>query len=1611
MSVTNPFQEFSEEELGTPQRGGDPSQTAGSFSLIDPKNTVLYEGTEDAAVRSLQQKPTAEPTSAQRARETIRGADPDPFAEPVIETRPVATDAMGRTKATRELLNKYEGEKFDYKNRKVTLGEMRQGHYYYRELKDLFTKRGQVLDPNVDKFLRKTSLYLANEYPEDPMLERTAMTIAEIPKTLFIDAPAAVLTIGDTVSELSGRLIRNAANMAGLYSDKDMAERYGDSSKNPIKYFVNKFYEISDEVYGDGPLSSHNMRPHVFDLFREKAIEMPPDIAAIVMSTKNPDADFISYLTHYLVTGFTPAAAVTMVRKGLRNATHSQLASFAAARGIEDMSEMQGKQFGKLVDDFIEDKAEKRFKIPVVKNAVDNLSNIFNRGRIVQGQYTQARKFERESLEKEAARLSRLQDKKVTVKEVMDKRLRPLVDNYNKVWSNPASSQAERTASRKAMEDMALRNYMGRRFGIYDPIVREEALAEILFAMGAATYDYATKNNNYKGTDNAMSVVAGLGAIVAGQRAIPRGALQLEGYARETFLDTLLWLKNSSKLAPSSVLADTPEAARLRGERAMRATQTAFPPVRQVVLDQTAALEKAPIIANKVRYVARVNEQGGLERLDKNKRKKLQRIISAVKLSGVTDNVLDQIEKVDKYRTAWTRLTGDAESFDSSFAAIVALQPLMAIEDTTKTSLTGMLGGIKIEHLQKHMEKAKANLDILNQAKLAFDNLTPQRLKQIEGDEELVDFVNGLIEMKRQADSALGGTVNRLEIELNRLNDQFVQNQNSFKDRSGDISNAAATLKEMGEKIQKLKEDAGITPEAAGTDTRIAVAEEQVGTARQAVSELESAVRSQDTALSEATTAAEMLRGGLRTPRIDKEGMKSGPTITVRSNAVIRSYLEQGKPEKALFELALDVRNAKDSYFNREFANLYKGVEVDIDDSGFIGNIFAKWTEISYGEDLSTTMRKLAGQESIPSDLRPVVGAIETASGRKLDEYFESLGEDGPIARAEIIEQYRNQFGEDAPIYNWLMLNTLKEAGEIKEGLKWNLNDLDLLRRSLNNRASNLEGVRQQELLNLSENINETITSELRRAGGEAAVREREVLRTRYRDEVRGGMYESAIGKLVHEARSRAGGMLDEGKLIKEFDLNTTLYGDEIQFATFVEKLERFFGQPGQKVGGQAPKYTLTPETVVDNIRVGENLKAILTAMNHSAMLQSTALKNTNLKLNTVNGYTDMADTRQNLFKNITPLNTEAVNRLTLLDGRASELGGMFEDIGSQEFSMALQRLIESSSAVQTKFDGVRREINNLASSTRNVQKGIEELAVDAMRVSATSVFMGKGITNIDDFVKNFGQDDSIVTTLPEFFENLATALKTQDKYKGIKDAELVDQLKEAFYEQVIKKVRDETFGITGDPAEIVAKANFEPQKFVEFVQQNSRLIEALVPDKRVTVVSPEIGGNLGMLKENFVDSLSDFAETLQFLSVSARQQTPEGIMAYSTKALSPSSWISRIYAVDRNVVSPRYVITEALLVRLRMVQGNDLRALLRDPELLYYMDTILRTGNVLPKEANNKFNLALRRAIAHNVNEEKDPRKTGLDTQQQLEQFEQNIMAQSAGIGGDLVPQTRMPQ
>ena len=83
-----------------------------------------------------------------------------------------------------------------------------------------------------------------------------------------------------------------------------------------------------------------------------------------------------------------------------------------------------------------------------------------------------------------------------------------------------------------------------------------------------------------------------------------------------------------------------------------------------------------------------------------------------------------------------------------------------------------------------------------------------------------------------------------------------------------------------------------------------------------------------------------------------------------------------------------------------------------------------------------------------------------------------------------------------------------------------------------------------------------------------------------------------------------------------------------------------------------------------------------------------------------------------------------------------------------------------------------------------------------------------------------------------------------------------------------------------------------------------------------------------------------------------ARQATKKDIKnvtMYSTKGLSPSSIISRIYAIDRGVVSPRYVMTEFMFIAFRRKAGRELELLLKDKELAELFFRILSTQKPLP--------------------------------------------------------------
>ena len=1594
-------------------------------SPIDPRNPVLYSGLELDVFTSLIQAKKPDPTLHEITREAQRGIpviDPR-YKEPPsdFEETPVI-DPAGRTKIEREVLDRFKEKKYTYSHpvlgeREVSLGEMRKAHFFYQELKKSFKLRSGKSDAGfefdlmddkggIHSMLKNHSIYLASEFPDDPFWQRQAMSGYALAKTLTTDALIAGQTLLNVTGDYVSRTFDNV-----FQSEEYLQKEYKDKSLNPLTNIVSKFEQISGDFYGDGPFSMRNMRPHIIDVFEvlslEKGLELPPDYAKIVATLEGPDQIFASYVAHYLGTGIPAMMGVRAVRKGIRAATHNKLEKFHKASGSgKALKELDGSEMGALVDDFVRAQLERR--IPIISRPFfKDVRNNAIRRRLAGTEYMQARKSARQRLEEEAV------EQGISRREMAKRRLREPTLELRRLQRDPNATVDQINAAQIKVTDIATENMMARRFGIYDPITKDEAVAESMFIMGASSHDYLMRSENYFGTDSEWSIISGMAALIFAPRGATRLSKELEGRSREAFMAMNYMLKNSDALSSKE-----------RADLSIKMMDRYFGPQASIRLQQGQPVQA--VRADKSLYYSRLKESGAWNRLPKEHRDVLAPIFGGIAGAGYTDEVIEQIATIDKYRKVFQAAFGNSDDFDTGFAAIVALQPLLALTDTTKTSLSGVLGTVKIGELQAAIGQAMQGTKFFNQAKQAFDNLTVAKLREAGiTDPGLIDMINTLQGAKTLGEELLGGTILDLNNHLARAISEFKINKGTFQDYSVTTAETANLLDNAKRDLDKLIEDLGVdTTEGTTLD----VGMRQLDKARSTAEVAQQALEARDKAAEAAQEQAQKLGEGLTRPGFER------PTGT--RDAIVYQHIERGELEKAAFELALNVRDTKIAAFNERYARLYGDIRVG-DDTEFVGNMLAKFLKFNYGESLEDALIKIKNGKNVASDIKPVVRAIEDAAGKKLDAYYDSLGTQGQQERLADAEAFNEAFPDAPFIINWLQLKTLQDTGKVDGGLDWTLHDLDILRRTLQDRAQNLGPEQQGDLLDLAKSIDEEIDNTLRRSeGGENAVKERQRLSEDYRDEVRIPLYESELGKLVHKARSQSG-FLEEGTLLELFNLNNTVLGDNKSFTTFKEQMESFFGTPEARLTEQAgegtvyrqrtaPNFVLTADSVTkgaggEEMQTGRMVQAILRSLTHSSLIATGKMKGINLDLNKIAGWNDQADTRKNMFKNISALDDEAIERLKMLEGRMAQFP-LLDDLGSKEFTGSLETLIAKSQAVQDALERNQNEILILAQNTRAMQRSMAALSNDVINITASDVFRGTKITSIDELIETFrGADVDQADLVTDFIDRVSIAFKNSmnPKHRRFADMSVTNirlEVKEALHRKVMQHVRNKTFGVERRTTDIVKASEYNPSYLTDFIADNENLIRALLPDNldkkipRVRVYQPQEGQTLDMLKENYMEMLKDFGEAVKILNTSG-EGVAKGLMSYSTKGLSPSSWISRIYAIDRGVVSPRYVLTEALLVKLRKTRGNDLQAALEDPELLYYMNKILQTRQVLPESEVNAFNRVLKKAIAYNVNANRDPEVTGEDTLQEIQQFEQNIMAQSAGVGGDFVPQTRMPE
>lgn len=97
-------------------------------------------------------------------------------------------------------------------------------------------------------------------------------------------------------------------------------------------------------------------------------------------------------------------------------------------------------------------------------------------------------------------------------------------------------------------------------------------------------------------------------------------------------------------------------------------------------------------------------------------------------------------------------------------------------------------------------------------------------------------------------------------------------------------------------------------------------------------------------------------------------------------------------------------------------------------------------------------------------------------------------------------------------------------------------------------------------------------------------------------------------------------------------------------------------------------------------------------------------------------------------------------------------------------------------------------------------------------------------------------------------------------------------------------------------------------------------------------------------------------AAVSKFLSTQKGKQLDNTLLTGIPRGLSVESWISRVYAVNRNVISKRYVATEAAIQAARLNNFSILEEMIRNPEAARLFGDIILSGKPLTDQQNARL-------------------------------------------------------
>ena len=251
-----------------------------------------------------------------------------------------------------------------------------------------------------------------------------------------------------------------------------------------------------------------------------------------------------------------------------------------------------------------------------------------------------------------------------------------------------------------------------------------------------------------------------------------------------------------------------------------------------------------------------------------------------------------------------------------------------------------------------------------------------------------------------------------------------------------------------------------------------------------------------------------------------------------------------------------------------------------------------------------------------------------------------------------------------------------------------------------------------------------------------------------------------------------------------------------------------------------------------------------------------------------------------------------------------------------------------------------------------------ESIITDALenQLSPIREQVKKERQNIESLLKLVGAEEGDIgqiTTSESFFNitvgnearGIQTLRRLKDQYKGTDesfDMAAKSIISKYIADAVYSKTERAILGVkNAGPIEVF---DIDFKKLNEILGTNPVALKEIIGDEHYETLK-DIAGYMTIYKARYTDD----------------RVALTGV----PRALSVESYISRMYSINRDVVSPRYVATETAVQQMRLNKIKMLQAIVQDDEVATLFGEMIQTGTPLNPEQNKRFFNSLVVAIA----------------------------------------------